>query len=170
MSKQQISVPASLMEMLASKDGMIRQKARKSLVILGKPVVASLSRLLLSSGSKQVRWEAAKALGAIGDVRAIPQLVKALEDSDYDVAWLAGCALKKLKKTAWPELLHALIEDDSCSFLLHKGAYHVFHNQKEEGFNDLLSTLTKNLESNAGLDATIVTAYELLERMKENHE
>lgn len=68
----------SLMDMLASKDGMTRQKARKSLVALGKPAVSSLVRALQKSESDQLRWEAAKALGAIGDPRSIPRLVKAL--------------------------------------------------------------------------------------------
>jgi len=76
------------MDKLGSKDGAIRQKARKSLVALGKSAVSSLTRILQNSGSDHVRWEAVKTLGAIGDSRAIPLLVKALEDGDPDVAYL----------------------------------------------------------------------------------
>jgi HEAT repeat protein len=57
-------------------------KARKSLVALGKPAVPSLTRHCRIPKLDHVRWEAAKALGAIGDTRAIPRLVNALEDSD----------------------------------------------------------------------------------------
>lgn len=85
----------SLMEMLANKDGLIRKKARKSLVAIGKPAVSELTRALQNSKLDQLRWEAAKTLDAIGDIRAIPSLVKALEDNDQDVAWLAAEALKK---------------------------------------------------------------------------
>ena len=85
----------SLMDKLSSKDGMIRQKARESLVALGKPAVSSLTDVLQNSTSDQVRWEAAKALGAIGDTSSIPSLVKALSDSNDDVVWLAA--------EAWPE-------------------------------------------------------------------
>jgi len=79
---------SSLTELLANEDGMIRQKARKALVVLGKPAVPSLVQALQNSTVDQVRWEAAKALAAIGDngdVESIPALVKALEDSDYSV-------------------------------------------------------------------------------------
>ena len=55
----------SLMEMLASKDGAIRQKAREALEALGKPAVSSLTQALLNSRLDQVRWEAANALGEI---------------------------------------------------------------------------------------------------------
>ena len=41
--------------MLASKDGMIRQKARNSLVKLGKPAVPSLIKALQNSESVQLR-------------------------------------------------------------------------------------------------------------------
>jgi HEAT repeat protein len=112
MSKQPSSAKSlkSLMDMLASKDGMIRQKARKSLVAVGKPAVSSLTKALQDSKSGHVRWESAKALGAISDTRSIPVLVKALEDNDRDVAWLAAEALEEFQKAAWPPLLRPLIK------------------------------------------------------------
>ena len=137
----------SLMDLLASKNGATRQKARKSLVAMGKPAVSSLTRILQNSRVDQIRWEAAKTLGAIGDTRAIPSLVKALEDSDSDVTWLAAEALRNFKKVAWPQLLRALIKSKPDSVLLRQGAHHVFRNQKEDGFNDLLATLRTALES-----------------------
>jgi HEAT repeat protein len=154
------------MDRLASKDGMIRQKARESLVALGKPSVSSLIQALQNSPSDQVRWEAAKALGAIGDTRSIPSLVKALEDSNFDVAWLAAEALSTFKKTAWPPLLRALTKDGSHSVLLRQGIHHVLVNQKEDGFNDLLATLIKALEPSAVTESAIVAAYEIRKRMK----
>ncbi len=156
----------SLMDKLASKDGMVRQKARKSLVALGKPAVSSLNKALQHSASDQVRWEAAKALGAIGDTRSIPPLVKALSDSNSDVTWLAAEALSKFKKTAWPSLLRALIKSGPNSGSLYQGAHHVLANQKEDGFNDLLAALMKDLELGALSESAIVAAHELLKRMK----
>ena len=156
----------SLMDMLASNDGMVRQKARKSLVALGKPAVFSLAQAFRNSKLDQVRWEAAKALGAIGDASAIAPLVKALEDSDQDVAWLAAIALKKFKKAAWPTLLRVLIRRRSDSVLLRKGAHHVLRNQKEDGFNDLLATLKKALESDTVPESTAIAAYDILKQMK----
>ncbi len=133
---------------------------------LGKPAVLSLNQALQNSRLGQVRWEAAKALGAIGDARAIPRLVNALEDSDPDVAWLAAEALRQFKKRAWPQLLVLLIKNGSESALLRQGAHHVLRNQKESGFNDLLASLREDLESNTVQESTPVTAYAILKRMK----
>jgi HEAT repeats len=157
----------SLVGMLASKDGMVRQKARKSLVALGSPAVSSLAQALQTSELDQVRWEAAKALGAIGDSTSIPTLVRALEDSDGDVTWLAAEALRKFKKIAWPTLLQGLLKrNGNDSVLLRQGAHHVLRNQKEDGFNDLLATLQNALESNSSPESTLVAASNILKRMK----
>lgn len=157
----------SLMDMLADKDSITRQKARKSLVVLGKPAVPSLIQTLQNSKLDHLRWEAAKTLETIGDDRAIPSLVKALEDSDIDVAWLAAEALRKFKKVAWSALLHALIKSGEDSVSLRQGAHHVLLNQKEDGFNDLLTTLLAALKSSSASESTAIAANELLKRMKE---
>lgn len=155
----------SLMDKLASKNGMTRQKARESLVVLGKPAVPSLIKALQNSTSDHVRWEAAKALGAIRDTSSIPPLVEALTDSNSDVTWLAAEALSIFKKTAWPALMNALLKDDPDSGLLYHGAHHVLLNQKEDGFNDLLADLMKALKGSLS-ESVMVAAYEILERMK----
>lgn len=156
----------SLMDKLASKDGMVRQKARESLVALGKPAVSSLNKALQHSASDQVRWEAAKALGVINDARSIPTLVEALSDSNSDVTWLAAEALRKFKKTAWPLLLRALMKNEPNSGLLYQGAHHVLLDQQEDGFDDLLAALVEALEHGELSESAMVTAHEILERMK----
>ena len=155
----------SLMNMLANKDGMKRQNARESLVALGKPAVSSLIKALQNSPSNQVRWEAAKALGAIHDTRSIPSLVEALSDDDSDVTWLAAEALRKFKKTAWPPLLRALMKEGPNPGLLHQRVHHVLLNQKEDGYSDLLETLMKALKDELS-DSVMLAANEILERMK----
>ncbi len=154
------------MEQLAGKDGMIRLKARESLVAMGEPAVPLLIRALRNSTSDQLRWEAAKALGAISDPRSIPQLVKALEDRNSDVAWLAAEALHKFKKAAWPSLLRAVTNMGPDSVSLRHGVHHVLRNQKEVGFNDLLATLMTALESEAVPESAAVAAYEILKRIR----
>ncbi|MEW6654082.1 MAG: HEAT repeat domain-containing protein [Bacteroidota bacterium] len=86
------------MEWLESEDYATRRSARKSLVILGKPAVPALTNALLNSKQNHVRWEAAKTLGYIESTDAIPSLVKALEDPDIDVKWVAAKVLRKFKK------------------------------------------------------------------------
>jgi HEAT repeat protein len=168
MSKQKLigTNLESLMNLLASKNGATRMKARKTLVALGKPAVPSLIRILQNSKEDHVRWEAAKALGTIGDTRAIPSLVKALEDSNSDVTWLAAEALRKFKRIAWPYLMRALVKSKKDSVLLRQGAHHVLRKQKEDGFNDLLTTLMKTLESNTASESTPFAASNILKRMK----
>lgn len=154
------------MGMLECEDGMLRQEARELLVTMGKPAVSSLLKALQTSRSDQVRWEAAKALGAIGDARSIPALVKALEDNDYGVAWLAAQALRTFKKRAWPSLLRALVRDEANSVLLRQGTHHVLLGQKEDGCDDLLATLMKALEPSGVRESAIVAAGEILKRVK----
>jgi len=155
----------TLINLLDSSDDKVRRKARKSLVIIGKPVVLSLAEVLQNSKVYKARWEAAKALGEIGDAKAIPALVKALEDPESDVVWLAAEALGKFRKLAWRELLSALIRSGS-SVTLRNASHHVFRNQKEKGFDDLLEALRKALKSGAVSESTPVAASNLLERMR----
>ena len=81
------------------------------------------------------------------------------------MAWLAAKALSKLGKAAWPELLRALISKGASSVPLRRGAHHALRSQKEAGFDDLLATLRKSLESGAVPESAPLAAYELLKRM-----
>lgn len=83
---------ASLIEGLASKRPAVREKSRKQLVEIGHAAVIPLVHKLKDS-TEHVRWEAAKALDAIGDPAAADALVEALNDASDDVRWVAGEAL-----------------------------------------------------------------------------
>ena len=92
---------------LSSHDDARRVKARHSLVALGKAAVPPLIEALRDSNTL-MRWEAAKALGEIGDPGTAPALIKALEDEEFDVRWLAAEALIKMNINALKPLLQAL--------------------------------------------------------------
>jgi HEAT repeat protein len=156
----------SLVNLLDSEDAKVRTRSRKSLVIIGKQAVPPLSLVLENSKIYKARWEAAKALSEIRDIKSIPILVKALEDPESDVAWLAAKTLKKFRKAAWPELLHALKKRGADSVLLRNGAHHILRNQKMEGFNDLLDALKVALEQGSPPESILLAAYNILERMK----
>jgi HEAT repeat protein len=164
--KQSGESTQSLVNLLEKDDEKVRTRARKSLVIIGKQAVSPLSLILENSKIYKARWEAAKALGEIHDIKSIPILVKALEDPESDVAWLAANALIKFKKAAWPELLLALKKRGADSVLLRNGAHHILRNQKMEGFNDLLDSLRVALEQDSTPEAILLAAYNILERMK----
>jgi HEAT repeat protein len=156
----------SLLEALSNKDGLLREKARKALVALGAPAVLPLAEALRHSASTQIRWEAAKALGAMHDVRAIPALIAALDDRDSDVVWLAAVGLNGFGKKAWPELLQELVDKGTESVGLRKELHHVFHNQQEAGYEDLLAALMTALEQKALPETAPMVAHEILERMR----
>lgn len=158
----------SLVNLLESQDDKVRREARKSLEVIGKPAVPTLSEVLQNSSVYKARWEAAKALGAIGDAKARPSLVWTLQDSETDVVWLAAEALKKFKKAVWPEILNVLIKQGAKSVTLRNAFHHVFRKQRENGFNDLLEILRKALESDTVPESTPLAAYKMLERMREH--
>ena len=157
----------ALMENLGNKDGMLRQRSRLSLVAMGAAAVPPLILALQNSTADQVRWEAAKALGDIGDARAIPALVQALEDEDSDVVWLAAEGLNAFGMAAWPTLLKALINEGTESVILRQGAHHVLHDQKQKGYDDLLAILISALDLDELPDSASRAASDILNRMRE---
>lgn len=108
---------------LSSRDGLVRQRARESLVVIGRPAVPPLIEALRARG-RWTRWEAAKALAEIGDPRAAAALVAALEDRGPGVRWLAAVGLITLREKGVPPLLRALMRRSS-SVWLREGAHHV---------------------------------------------
>jgi HEAT repeat protein len=138
-------VATSLVAALASHNDARRIKARHSLVAMGKATVPLLTDALKSQNSL-MRWEAAKALGEIGDPSTASALVEALEDEDFDVRWLAAEGLTKLNIIALKPLLLAL-EKRGDSFLLQEGAHHVFHDLAKGGLRKLLAPVLAALEA-----------------------
>ncbi len=157
----------ALIDVLKSKDGMERQKARKTLAGMGGAAVPYLALALRNSRDEQVRWEAAKALSVIIDKGAIIPLVKVLADRNEEVAWMAAEGLAKFKKDAWLPILRRLVKDGADSAILRQGAHHVFLKQKEAGYNDLLANLVKVLDIGTAPGLAQAAARDILKRMKE---
>ena len=108
---------------LAGGDPVVREKARETLVAIGKPAVPSLIQLL-SNRRPLARWEAAKALRAIADPLAATALVNALDDTDDDVRWVAAEGVIALGREGLQPLLAALLERGQSSWFC-QGAHHV---------------------------------------------
>jgi HEAT repeat protein len=124
-SKVTKDIIKSLITALASKDGVVRVKARRQLVAYKKRSVAPLIRTL-SNKNDWVRWEAAKALSQIGNNRAIKALLEALSDEKFEVRWLAAEGLIRIGRKAIVPLLDALVKN-SDSYWLREGIHHVLH-------------------------------------------
>jgi hypothetical protein len=93
-----------------------------------------------------MRWEAAKALGEIGDPEAAPALVNSLEDEEFDVRWLAGEGLIKMNINGLKPLLQTL-ELRGDSVLLREGAHHVFHDLAKGALRKYLAPVLAALEA-----------------------
>jgi HEAT repeat protein len=128
----------SLVEDFTCDDVIKCQIARRELVSIGNKAVPHLIRAL-SDKRHWVRWEAAKALGQIGDKAATEALVKALEDSEFDVHWLAAEALINIGKDSLGPLLMALADHGDKSLLLRQGAHHVLHDINRSGLEAILN-------------------------------
>jgi HEAT repeat protein len=114
-----------LVAALANHEPVERQQARQALVAVGSLAVAALIDLL-EHPTAHVRWEAAKALGAIRDPAAAPALVARLMDKDEDVRWVAAEALIALRRKGIKPLLEALADKPDSTWL-QQGAHHVFN-------------------------------------------
>ena len=137
-------LPKALVADLASHNDAVRVKARHSLVAMGKAAVPLLTEALKSENSL-TKWEAAKALGEIGDPSSAPTLVEALEDEDFDVRWLAAEGLTKMNINALKPLLQAL-EKRGDSYFLQEGAHHVFHDLAKGALRKFLAPVLAALE------------------------
>jgi HEAT repeat protein len=138
------AIVSALIADLGSKDGIVRVRARKSLVAIGKPSVRPLVEALASK-KELVRWEAAKAIGQIDDQTATLALVRSLEDEMFDVRWLAAEALIAIGKEALVPLLQALTQH-SDSLWLREGAHHVFHDLADRKIMGVLRPVLTALE------------------------
>ena len=130
---------------LSSKNDSTRVRTRYGLVAMGRAALPSLIEAL-KSHEYLTRWEAAKALGEIGDSEAAPALVGALEDEDFDVRWLAAEGLTKMGIKGLKPLLEAL-RDRGDSPLLLEGAHHVFHDLTKGGLKKSLTPVLAALEA-----------------------
>jgi HEAT repeat protein len=126
------------------------QKARQSLVRIGRSAVPALLRALADPNA-QLRWEAAKALSQISDPDTADALVIALEDDNSGVRWLAAEGLIAIGPQAMEPVLKALIEDPR-SILLRDGAHHVFHDLRSDQLREIAAPV---LEAMLGIGPSV---------------
>lgn len=157
----------SLLDRLASRDPVVREKARESLVVLGKRAVPSLIPLL-SHREPHVRWEAAKTLCDIADPIAATALVNALDDSEGDVRWLAAEGLAALGCDGLHPLLAALLERAQSPWLC-EGAHHVCHAlAKKKRLGTILRPVLAALEQTEPAVGVPPAAYTALSKLRES--
>lgn len=149
---------------LASRNDRTREKARHTLVAMGKDAVESLIEALKDK-RYLMRWEAAKALGEIADSGAAPALVEALEDEAFDVRWLSAVALIRINIRGLRPLFQALM-DRGDSTLLREGAHHVFHDLAKGELRKYLAPVLTVLEQTDPAIEVPWAARRALEKLK----
>jgi HEAT repeat protein len=143
-SKTSKATVSALIADLASKDGIVRVKARRRLVAYRARSVAPLIEAL-SNENNWVRWEAAKALSQIGSPSSIQALLKALEDEMFDVRWLAAEGLIRIGRKAIVPILEALVKDSNSSWL-GEGIHHALHDMNKGNLGTVLMPVLLALE------------------------
>jgi len=135
-----------LITKLDNDDGFVREDARSVIIGISKEAVPSLT-IALKSKNQRIRWEVAKALGAIADPAAIPNLIEALQDEVFDIRWLAAEALITTGRESVEPLLQAIINKSNESFL-REGAHHVItYIMSSVPITDELTEILKPLKS-----------------------
>jgi len=128
----------------------------ETLIDIGRPAVPALIAAL-KDGDPMVRWQAAKALGEIGDSSATPALIAVLNDPQWKVREQTAKALGKIgDKSAVPAMIAALNNDRSSmkerlAFL--GKVIHLFRNNLDvHGFYGEGSEFHKSFGAFRGLD------------------
>lgn len=162
------STVKNLIALLSSRDDLGRTGACKSLIAIGRPAVPFLVEALKDS-HYVVRWEAAKALSAMGDPTAAPALVQALEDDAFEVRWRAAEGLTKMGVNGLSPLLKALGEDAE-SFILRDSAHYILHSVARGELRNYLLPVLNALESrwpSLEVPVAALRAVESLEKLQE---
>src|SRR3972149_5886709 len=141
------------------------QQARRELVSLGNAAVAPLGEAL-SHKKSWVRWEAAKALGQIGDKAAIRALVEALQDAEFDVRWQVAEALIRIGPKALEPLLVLLASRGAHSLTLRQAVHHILHDINQGAYRALLKPVMAAVEDNAPAVEAPVAARRALEAIR----
>ena len=117
------TTPEGLVDQLNDRDGIVRERARRTLIAMGATAVDSLL-VALQHRRSRVRYEAAMCLAAIADRKAVGGLVRALGDRAFEVRWVAAEGLINIGRAAVPAVLEAIMSGAGSAWL-REGSRHV---------------------------------------------
>jgi HEAT repeat protein len=155
----------TLIARLSDRKGMVRDQARDDLIKIGSPAVPNLLPLA-DVKDKQLRWEVAKALGSIGDPRAIDALIARLSDKDPGIQWLGAVGLINIGVESIPATLHALIADPD-SRGIREAAHHILNDlsRGDENLRPILKPVIDSVRELAPIEAVSPKALEALKQL-----
>jgi HEAT repeat protein len=111
-----------LLNTLRGTDEQLGSQILQSLVQLGGLSVPALLNES-SSSSAWMRWHSIRALGEIGDYRAIPVLVRSLSDKDHSVAWMGAKGLIRFGKDSLVPVLLLLQTAEASPWLVETASF-----------------------------------------------
>jgi HEAT repeat protein len=148
-------------ELIDDSDYKKKHEARKSLVRLGKTIIPDIHKLLKSE-RVLVRKEAAKVVQLIADLRSIPKLITLLEDTDFDIRWIASEGLIRIGRKSLIPLLKAICVAKSSLFI-DRRAHQILSKLLYENEKEQLMTLMLSLDNYHELGETASSeAYKVL--------
>lgn len=117
-------------------------RSRKTLVKMGKSILPMMHKLIRAK-EVPLRLEASKIIELIADRISIPVLIDLLDDTEFDIRWIAGEGLIKIGRRSLRPLLTA-VRDRKSSVLFNEGAHRVLlsllnENEKKKEMSLLLS-------------------------------
>jgi HEAT repeat protein len=150
------NLPGNLVELINGltddKNFIKKHNARKTLVKMGKKITPQMHGLL-NSGDGLLRLEAAKIVQMVADKRSIPVLINLLEDSEFDIRWIAAEGLIRIGRHSITPLLMA-IRDGKSSLVLDKRAHQVLNSLLYEDEKEQLMSLMLSLDDYHALGET----------------
>jgi hypothetical protein len=127
-------------------------RSRKTLVRMGKRILPQMHKLIKSE-NMQLRLEASKIIELIADRTSIPVLIDLLDDTEFDIRWIAAVGLIKIGRRSVRPLLTA-VRDGKSSILFNEGAHHVLLSLLNDNEQEKEVKLLLSLENYHTLGAT----------------
>lgn len=143
------SFPENLLKLINesvdTNDYRKKMSARETLVKMGKTIIPQMHKLL-DSENDLLRMEATKIVELIADRRSIPFLLRLLDDTIFDIRWIAAEALIKIGRQSICPLLKS-IRDGKGSLVFNRGAHHILLDLLSENEKDQLIPLLNSLDN-----------------------
>lgn len=117
-----LSALPELIKSLHTADEQVGGQIFHALVHLGNAAVPALMKES-ESNSPWVRWHCMQALGEICDDRALPVLVRSLNDPDHAVAWAGAKSLVHFGKQAIEPLLRMLLLTETSPWIVETSSH-----------------------------------------------
>ena len=138
------ALPA-LIKALRGADEQLGGQIFHALVHLGSAAVPALIKES-ESASPWIRWHCMRALGEICDDRAVPVLVRALNDVDHSVAWAGAKSLTRFGKRAIEPTLRLLLLTETSPWMV-ETASHVLNSlcQRDARLKPYLEPVIKSM-------------------------